>query len=80
MDFGYGFEILEDPETAQTPGFPGRFAWAGAYGTTFWVDPAEELVGVLMLQAMPRRGLDLAGKFRRMVYASLLPTTNTTGH
>lgn len=79
MDFGYGFEILENPEAAESPGSPGRFAWAGAYGTTFWVDPAQELVGVLMLQALPRRGLDLAGKFRTMVYAALLPTTNTTG-
>lgn len=80
MDFGYGFEILENPEAAATPGAPGRFAWAGAYGTTFWVDPAEGLIGVLMLQALPRRGLDLAGKFRTMVYASLLPTPKTTGH
>lgn len=79
MGFGFGFEILENPETAETPGSRGRFAWAGAYGTSFWVDPAEELVGVLMLQALPRRGLDLAGKFRRMVYAALVPTT-TTGY
>jgi len=32
---------------------PGRFGWDGAFGTSFWMDPAEELVGVLMTQRRP---------------------------
>ncbi len=32
---------------------PGRFGWDGAFGTSFWVDPREELVGVLMTQRRP---------------------------
>ena len=27
-----------------------RFAWGGAFGTYFWVDRKEALVGVLMVQ------------------------------
>jgi CubicO group peptidase (beta-lactamase class C family) len=34
---------------------PGRFGWDGAFGTSFWVDPSEELVGVLMTQRRPDR-------------------------
>ncbi len=34
---------------------PGRFGWDGAFGTSFWVDPKEELVGVLMSQRRPDR-------------------------
>jgi len=34
---------------------PGRFGWDGAFGTSCWVDPKEELVGVLMTQHRPDR-------------------------
>ncbi|HEU4589143.1 MAG TPA: serine hydrolase domain-containing protein [Gemmatimonadales bacterium] len=34
---------------------PGRFGWDGAFGTSWWVDPKEELVGVLMVQRRPDR-------------------------
>ena len=28
----------------------GSFGWSGAFGTHFWVDPKEEIVGILMTQ------------------------------
>ena len=31
----------------------GSFGWDGAFGTSFWVDPKEDLVGVLMIQRSP---------------------------
>ncbi|HET8624998.1 MAG TPA: serine hydrolase domain-containing protein [Gemmatimonadales bacterium] len=34
---------------------PGRFGWDGAFGTSFWIDPKEELIGVLMTQRRPDR-------------------------
>ncbi|HYL30421.1 MAG TPA: serine hydrolase domain-containing protein [Gemmatimonadales bacterium] len=34
---------------------PGRFGWDGAFGTSWHVDPKEELVGVLMTQRRPDR-------------------------
>jgi CubicO group peptidase (beta-lactamase class C family) len=34
---------------------PGRFGWDGAFGTSWWVDPKEELVGVLLAQRRPER-------------------------
>jgi CubicO group peptidase (beta-lactamase class C family) len=34
---------------------PGRFGWDGAFGTSWYVDPKEELVGVLMTQRCPDR-------------------------
>ncbi|HET6577271.1 MAG TPA: serine hydrolase domain-containing protein [Gemmatimonadales bacterium] len=34
---------------------PGRFGWDGAFGTSCWVDPQEELVGILMTQRRPDR-------------------------
>lgn len=32
---------------------PGRFGWDGAFGTSLFVDPKEQLVGVLMIQRRP---------------------------
>jgi CubicO group peptidase (beta-lactamase class C family) len=34
-------------------GGPGRFGWDGAFGTSWWVDPKEELVGILLTQRRP---------------------------
>ena len=34
---------------------PGRFGWDGAFGTSWWVDPTHQLVGVLMTQRRPDR-------------------------
>jgi CubicO group peptidase (beta-lactamase class C family) len=34
---------------------PGRFGWDGAFGTSWYVDPKERLVGVLMTQRRPDR-------------------------
>jgi len=33
-------------------GSVGEFGWAGAAKTYFWVDPAEEMVGLFMSQFM----------------------------
>ena len=32
---------------------PGRFGWDGAFGTSWYVDTTEQLVGVLMIQRRP---------------------------
>jgi len=79
MAFGLGFEILQSPGRAGEYGSIGRFGWGGAYGTSYEVDPVDDLVVVLMLQALPRRNLDIADKFRTMVYAALIPPTPTQG-
>ena len=34
-------------------GVPGRFGWDGAFGTSWWIDPKEEMVGILMTQRRP---------------------------
>jgi len=75
LGFGLGFEVLEDPGLAGEYGHAGRFGWAGAYATNFWVDPVDSLVVVLMQQLLPGRGIDLAGRFRTMVYAALTSPT-----
>jgi CubicO group peptidase (beta-lactamase class C family) len=31
----------------------GSFGWAGAFGTNSWIDPAEEMVGIMLIQRIP---------------------------
>jgi len=70
--FGLGFQILEDPGLTAQYGSPGLYSWGGAYASTYWVDPVEEIVGVFMIQLLPRGGLDLADRFRTLVYQAIV--------
>ncbi len=54
--FGLGFAVRTDPVFSWTPGAVGSFSWAGLWGTYFWVDPAEKLIGIQMIQAAPGKG------------------------
>ena len=69
--FGLGFEVLETGSAGEF-GSAGKFGWGGAYGTSYWVDPAEGLVAVFMMQTLPRRGLDLIEKFETLVYQAMV--------
>jgi len=70
--FGLGFWITERLGFSGQPGSIGGFGWGGAYHTTYWVDPAEQLVAVLMTQLLPAGNSDLHGKFRALVYQSIV--------
>ncbi len=54
--FGLGFAVRTSPVFSLTPGAIGSFSWAGHWGTQFWIDPAEKLVGLQMIQAAPGKG------------------------
>jgi CubicO group peptidase (beta-lactamase class C family) len=70
--FGLGFWVADRLGRDGQLGSVGAFGWGGAYHTTYWVDPAEKLVGVLMTQLLPATGSDLHGKFRNLVYQSII--------
>jgi CubicO group peptidase (beta-lactamase class C family) len=70
MGFGFGFETT-DRYGAAGMSSVGTFAWGGAYGTLYKVDPRERLVIVLMIQLLPN-GSTLRDRFPNLVYQSLL--------
>jgi len=72
-DFGLGFAVVMDLGATQNLGSLGLYGWGGIYGTTFWVDKQEKLVGVLMAQRFPSSGIGWRETFRTMVYQALLP-------
>ena len=69
--FGLGFAVRLQPGIATMPGSIGQYYWSGAAGTSFWVDPAERLFAVLMIQAPgPREYYRVL--FRDLVYAAIV--------
>jgi CubicO group peptidase (beta-lactamase class C family) len=46
--FGLGVAVRRETGRAGVMGTPGEFLWSGAQGTTFWVDPKEELAVVFL--------------------------------
>jgi CubicO group peptidase (beta-lactamase class C family) len=65
-----GVRTLVDVGELGLPGSVGSYNWEGAASTAFWVDPREDLVGVLMLQRLPGVGRP-SELFRSLTYAAL---------
>ncbi len=69
--FGLGFSVVLDVGERGVPGSVGEYGWGGAYHSTYWVDPKEELVVVYLTQIIPATGLDDHDKLRTLVYQSI---------
>ncbi len=70
MTFGLGFGILEDIGQTGKLGSPGTYDWGGAAGTKFWIDPAEGLIGVFMVQSLPHQ-TRMGEDFRQLTYQAI---------
>ncbi|MDD9949911.1 MAG: serine hydrolase [candidate division Zixibacteria bacterium] len=70
--FGLGFGITKEIGWSGLPGSPGAYNWGGAYHSTYWVDPEEELVVSYMTQVIPAQGLDDHQRIRALVYQALV--------
>ena len=72
LGFGLGFELTEHVGRAARPDSVGTFGWGSAYYSTYWVDPQEKLVAILLTQLIPAANLDLREKFRYLVYQTVV--------
>jgi CubicO group peptidase (beta-lactamase class C family) len=70
--FGLGFGVILDPAANGCPWSAGTFYWGGAANTTFWIDPQEALIGILMTQFMPASTYPLNDDFRLLTYQALV--------
>jgi CubicO group peptidase (beta-lactamase class C family) len=70
--FGLGFAVRQGPGAAGVPGSQGEFMWAGFAGTYFWIDPKEELIGVLMTQAPSPERAFYRRLIKQLVYQAII--------
>lgn len=69
--FGLGWGVRLQDGFAWVPGSTGDAMWAGAWGTSFWIDPKEQLVGILMSQG-PSTGGHTRMLFKNLVYGAMV--------
>ncbi|MCG6926362.1 MAG: beta-lactamase family protein [Acidobacteria bacterium] len=72
MGFGLGFDVVVDLGEYARHGSLGAWGWGGAYHTTYWADPKEDLVALLMTQLLPAGDSDIQRTFRALVYQAIV--------
>jgi CubicO group peptidase (beta-lactamase class C family) len=72
-DRGWGFGLAVTTQRDGLAATPGRFGWDGGYGTSWAVDPKEEMIGVLLTQRLwdSWRGPAVAHDFWTLAYHSI---------
>ncbi|MEH2505649.1 CubicO group peptidase (beta-lactamase class C family) [Bradyrhizobium sp. AZCC 1578] len=68
--WGLGLAVRSDAAWSVVPGSVGSFTWMGASGTYFWVDPAEQLTAVHLIQVAPGKGGPFNYAFRNLTYGA----------
>ncbi len=69
--FGLGGEVVMDPAAYGVLSSKGAFRWGGAASTDFWVDPKEDLLGIIMPQVFGNVA-PFRGQFRVLTYQALV--------
>jgi CubicO group peptidase (beta-lactamase class C family) len=69
--FGLGFAVRTAAGRNPLPGSIGNYYWNGAWGTAFWVDPAENLIAIQMIQTPSETGASYRRAFRNLVYQAI---------
>jgi CubicO group peptidase (beta-lactamase class C family) len=68
--FTLGFGIVTDPAAAKTRLPAGSYGWGGIYGTQFWIDPTNRVVGLIMTQTAIIGSGPIANPIREAFYAA----------
>jgi CubicO group peptidase (beta-lactamase class C family) len=69
LGFGLGFAVRTHAGRSPLPGSVGDYSWTGVTGTYFWIDPQQQLIAILLMQA-PLERLHYRYLMRTLVYQS----------
>ncbi len=74
IGFGLGLRTVMDIGAVAVPNSVGNYGWGGWASTNFWVDPEEELIGIMMNQKIPHPEIPLmlGEDFRTAVYQAIV--------
>jgi len=70
-NFSLGFAVTSKKSANLKMMNEGSFAWGGYYGTTYWADPKEKMVCLIMTQQNPNSHYDYGDKIVNIIYGSL---------
>jgi CubicO group peptidase (beta-lactamase class C family) len=74
--YGLSMRVVNNPAARNTAVSQGTYGWSGAYGTHFWIDPKEKVIGILMAQTPDR---EIRDDFENAVAFSILGAVQTSG-
>lgn len=72
MGFGLGVQVRTSMTLDPGTGSVGEYGWGGAASTYFFIDPKEELIGVLMTQFYPSNAWRIRSEFHTLVYQAIV--------
>jgi CubicO group peptidase (beta-lactamase class C family) len=70
--FGLGFRVVVNAAQAGLLTCEGEYGWGGAASTSFFIDPKEDLIGLLLTQLMPSRTYPNRNQFKVLVGQALV--------
>ena len=71
LGFGLGFSVNIEPARNMVPGSVGDYGWGGWASTSFWIDPKEELICILLAQTGPSSAFNIRRELRTMIYSAM---------
>jgi len=69
--FGFGFSIITENGSRLGPSQTGTYAWGGAFSTSYWVDPKEDMLVLLYRQMWGPHIEDTNRQFKPLVYQAI---------
>ena len=70
--FGLGFGVTRNLREAGESTSVGAYRWGGYWYTTFFIDPAEKMVGVCMAQISPSGKATLDDQFEALAHQAIV--------
>lgn len=70
-NFSLGFDITSEKNANRNARNKGSFSWGGYFGTTYWADPKENLIVLIMTQQTPNSHGEISRIIETLIYASL---------
>jgi CubicO group peptidase (beta-lactamase class C family) len=67
--YGLSVRVVTNPNARNTFLSQGSYGWSGAFGTHFWIDPKEKIVGILMTQTANN---EVRGDFENTVMQAIV--------
>jgi CubicO group peptidase (beta-lactamase class C family) len=75
--FGLGYSVVKDLGQTALAGSVGNYGWGGAFCTYFWVDPVEDMIGIVMTQVRPYDHLNIRQEFQALAYQAIVDNGKT---
>ena len=72
IGFGLGVSVVTDPQAGKVLTSVGEYGWGGAFSTSWWVAPQEDLSVLFFTQLLPSSTHPIRSQLRQLVYQALI--------